>query len=127
MAELTIQLPEELAQRLEPLKSRIPELLWQVLEISNQSTAKLQNAAANRVDISPVYNELLDFLIKRPTPEEITSFKVSQQAQSRLRTLLDKNREATLTESEVSELDLYEQLEHLMILIKARAYASIKV
>lgn len=124
MAELTIQLPEELAQRLEPLKSRLPELLLQVLEISNPSPSNLQSAA-NRVDISPVYNEVLDFLIKRPTPEEIASFKVSEQAQSRLRTLLDKNREATLTETELSELDLYEQLEHLMILLKARAYASI--
>lgn len=65
MAELTIQLPEELAQRLEPLKSRLPELLLQVLEISNPSPAYLQNAIANRVEISPVYNEVLDFLIKR--------------------------------------------------------------
>ncbi|MEQ9623155.1 hypothetical protein [Coleofasciculus chthonoplastes] len=68
------------------------------------------------------YTEVLDFLITRPTPQEITTFKISAEAQERLRTLLDKNREGTLTETEATELDLYEQLEHLMILLKAKAY-----
>lgn len=39
----------------------------------------------------------------------------------RLRTLLAKNRERTLTLQETGELDVYEQLEHLMILLKAYA------
>jgi hypothetical protein len=30
-----------------------------------------------------------------------------------------------MTEAEVAELDVYEQLEHLMILMKARAAASV--
>ena len=29
MAELTIQISDELARRLEPLQNRLPELLWQ--------------------------------------------------------------------------------------------------
>jgi len=40
--------------------------------------------------------------------------------QARLRSLLEKNREATLSETEIAELDLYEQLAQLMILLKAR-------
>jgi hypothetical protein len=43
-------------------------------------------------------------------------FKVSPAAQARIRDLLEKNREATLNTNEVAELDLYEQLEHTMIL-----------
>jgi len=39
--------------------------------------------------------------------------------------LLDKNREGTLTEIEAAELDLYEQLEHMMILLKAKAHALV--
>jgi hypothetical protein len=39
--------------------------------------------------------------------------------------LLDKNRESTLNPMEIAELDVYEQLEHLMILLKARAYSAI--
>ena len=54
------------------------------------------------------------------------SFKVSQNAQTRLQNLLDKNREATLIPMEIAELDVYEQLEHLMILLKARAYSAIQ-
>ncbi|WP_219907712.1 hypothetical protein [Aphanothece hegewaldii] len=68
-----------------------------------------------------VYDEVLDFLLKSPTPQEIITFKVSPQAQKRLQTLLLKNREATLTDNENAELDVYEKLEHLMILLKARA------
>lgn len=69
--------------------------------------------------------EVLDFLIKSPIPQDIVNFKVSQQAQIRLQFLLDKNRESTLNQMEIAELDVYEQLEHLMILLKARAYSEI--
>lgn len=125
MAELTIQVPDELAQRLEPLKSRLPELLKQLLETTNQSVAAQHDVKANPTDIPSVYIEVLDFLIKRPTPQEIATFKASPQAQARLVQLLDKNREATLTATEAAELDVYEQLEHMMILLKARAYAEL--
>ena len=67
--------------------------------------------------------EVLDFLLTRPTPQDILAFKVSNAAQARLRLLLDKNRKETLSTLEEAELDFYEQLEHLMILLKAKAYA----
>lgn len=127
MAELTIQVPDELAQRLEPLKDRLPELLARLVETipPSTSTADLLSSVANPADAPPpAYAEVLDFLITRPTPQEISAFKVSSQAQARIRTLLDKNREETLTETEAAELDVYEQLEYLMILLKAKAYAS---
>ena len=121
MAELTIQVPDELAQRLEPLRDRLPELLQRLVEtvppripLPNQISS-----VTSPTDAPIAYTEVLDFLITRPTPQEITTFKVSAEAQERLRTLLDKNREGTLTEAEATELDLYEQLEHLMILLKA--------
>lgn len=124
MAELTIQVPDELAQRLEPLRDRLPELLQRLVEtvppripLPNQISS-----VTSPTDAPIAYTEVLDFLITRPTPQEITTFKVSAEAQERLRTLLDKNREGTLTEAEATELDLYEQLEHLMILLKAKAY-----
>jgi hypothetical protein len=63
-------------------------------------------------------------LVTRPTPQDILAFKVSPLAQNRLILLLDKNREGSLTASEVAELDAYEQLEHLMILMKARLISA---
>ncbi len=125
MAELTIQIPDELAQRLEPIRSRLPELLLQLLDTTNPPASVQLDTVATPPDIPAVYTEVLDFLIKRPTPQEIAAFKVSSQAQSRLQTLLEKNRFSTLTEAETAELDVYQQLEHLMILLKARAYAEL--
>ncbi|MEL6164548.1 MAG: hypothetical protein AAFR37_12575 [Cyanobacteria bacterium J06628_3] len=122
MAELTIQVSDELAQRLEPLQNRLPELLWQLLDVANLPTNISKTVQTEPTDIPLVYQEVLDFLIKRPTPEEIIAFKVSSQAQSRLEELLERNRSATLNSMELAELDVYEQLEHMMILLKARAF-----
>lgn len=126
MAELTIQVPDQLAQRLEPLRSRLPELLSQLLETTNPSQTRLPLAIDNPEDMPLAYIEVLDFLIKRPTPQEIAAFKVSPQAQARIAALLDKNRQQAVDDAEAAELDVYEQLEHLMILLKARAYPSIR-
>lgn len=124
MAELTIQVSDELAHRLEPLRNRLPELLSQILDSANPSVAPLAIATANLEEIPLVYIEVLDFLVTRPTSQEIVAFKVSSEVQDRLRLLLDKNREGTLTASESAELDVYEQLDHLMVLMKARAIAA---
>lgn len=121
VAKLTIQIPDELAGRLEPLQSRLPQLLWLLLDADVQQTSEQPKVNAQTVEISEVYQEVLDFLIKRPTPEEIIAFKVSSQAQMQLEALLEKNRSASLTQMELAQLDVYEQLEHLMILLKARA------
>ncbi|MEG4500435.1 hypothetical protein QUB05_24500 [Microcoleus sp. F10-C6] len=125
MATITLQIPDELAQRLEPLQNRLPELLWQLLELTKKPTTIEPEIPTQTADIPTVYQEVLDFLIKSPIPQDIVNFKVSQQAQTRLQTLLDKNRESTLNSMEIAELDVYEQLEHLMILLKARAYSAI--
>lgn len=114
-----------MAQRLEPLRNRLPELLSQLLDLTHPSSKSLAITTASLQEIPQAYLEVLDFLVTRPTSQEIVAFKVSPEAQERLRWLLDKTRAGTLTESEVAELDVYEQLEHLMILMKARAIASV--
>ncbi|WP_084226951.1 hypothetical protein [Nostoc sp. KVJ20] len=121
VAKLTIQIPDELAGRLEALQSRLPQLLWLLLDADVQQTSEQPKVNAQTVEVSEVYQEVLDFLIKRPTPEEIIAFKVSSQIQMQLEALLEKNRSASLTQMELAQLDVYEQLEHLMILLKARA------
>jgi hypothetical protein len=92
MATITIQIPDELAQRLEPLQNRLPELLWQLLEVTKKPTTTEPEIKTNTADIPAVYREVLDFLSETPTPQDIVSFKVSQNAQTRLQNLLDKNR-----------------------------------
>lgn len=126
MAELTIQVSDELAQRLASLHDRLPELLAQVVEQDSSDNLSTAEVSSDRSTIdSFVYTEVLDFLVARPTAEQIVQFKASTQAQTRLRRLLDKNREALLTDEESAELDTYEQLDHLMMLLKAHAHAQI--
>jgi hypothetical protein len=81
---------------------------------------------AQPTDATLAYEEVLEFLLNRPTPEAIVAFKVSSAAQARIRMLLENNREATLNAAETAELDLYEQLEHLMMLLKAKARTQLK-
>ena len=128
MAELTIQVPDELAQRLEPYRNRLPELLTRAVEniLPSTSSTDLLPSVANPTDAPVAYAEVLHFLVTRPTPQEIVAFKVSAEAQERIRTLLDKNRDGRLTETETAELDLYEQLEPMMIFLKAKAHALIE-
>lgn len=121
MAKLTIQIPDELAQRLEPLQNRLPKLLWRLLDIEPGQTAQQPQVSAETINIPEVYIEVLDFLLKRPTPEEIIAFKVLPQAQMHLQVLLEKNCTGSLSQMELAQLDVYEQLEHLMILLKAHA------
>lgn len=127
MAELTIQVSDALARRLRPFSDRLPELLAQVAMSLDPPTAK---ASTRQTQVSSpenqAYFEVLDFLLTRPTPREIVAFKVSAAAQRRLRSLLDKNREEGLTEAESGELDLYEQLDQVLTLLKAKAFGVLK-
>ena len=109
-----------------------------ILEIIPENHAKFQEFLAEVVeDIAltkaieqgektKLFNtEVLDFLRKHPTPREILDFKTSPQAQERPQQLLAKNKEEALTQKEIAELDVYEKLEHLMILLKADSLKAI--
>jgi hypothetical protein len=49
------------------------------------------------------------------------AFRPSEEAQQRVSDLLQREKEGVLSAEEISELDHYLQLEHLMRLAKARA------
>jgi hypothetical protein len=128
MAQLTIDIPDELAQRLAPYKNQISEIFTNLVNTS------LRENVMDKLDISstpsptelPTYLEIIDFLVNRPTSEQIATFKVSEQAQTRLRELLQKNSDTNLVSSEEAELNLYEQLDTLMSMMKIRAYATMQ-
>jgi hypothetical protein len=122
MAELTLDVSDELMQRLQPLHDRLPALLTLLVEAISAQVEGTPLSEVRGTETPLAYAEVLDFLLTRPTPHDILTFKVSDAAQARLRLLLDKNREEALSTTEEAELDIYEQLEHLMILLKAKAY-----
>jgi hypothetical protein len=104
MALFTIEIPEELSAQLNQLGDKLPELLHQCLV---QSPLPAQ-----------VYHYILTFIASQPTPEQISQFRPSPEMQSRLHTLLNRSQAGKLTSSEKHELDEYERIEHLIILLK---------
>jgi hypothetical protein len=121
-------IPDDLAQRLAPFQSQFSDLFTRLIATTllGQTTPDRATATFNPSDTSGTYQEILDFLIARPTSAQIINFKVSATAQSRLQTLLQKNREIDLTTAETAEIDLYQQLDTLIGFLKIRAYAALQ-
>ncbi len=128
MTQITIDIPDELAQRLAPFQNQFSDLFTSLIatRLLGQSTIDSSAPTSTLTSTSGTYQEILDFLIDRPTPAQIINFKVSEASQSRLQTLLEKNREAALTAAETAEIDLYEQLDTLIGFLKIRAYAALQ-
>ena len=79
---------------------------------------------AARQGQSPV-DEIVDFLLSQPTPEQIVHLQASESAQERLRYLLDGNRQNTLNDAERAELEAYIQLDNLVARLKIRAHEKL--
>ena len=73
-----------------------------------------------------VYDEVADFMASM-NPEKVIAFKPSNANQNRLDSLLDKQKEFTLSDSERNELEHYLILNRIIGLAKARAFNMISV
>jgi hypothetical protein len=71
-----------------------------------------------------IYHYILNFLTSEPTPAEILAFRPTPEMQERLKTLLMRSQAGELTPTERSELDEYERIEHLMVMLKAEKLAE---
>ncbi|KOR34970.1 hypothetical protein H6G72_13000 [Planktothricoides sp. FACHB-1370] len=105
MPQITIEIPEKLAAKITQMGDRLPELL----------TLSLDQPALP----AHIYRYILDFLASNPTPEQIAAFSPTPEMQERLRLLLNRSHAGELTDAEQRELDEYENIEHLVIMLKA--------
>jgi hypothetical protein len=105
VAIITLEVPDELVERAEQLRERLPDLLALSLEQPALPAA--------------TYRYILDFLAGNPSPEAIKAFGPTPAMQMRLRELVEREHTGRLTGLEQAELDEYERIEHLMVLIKA--------
>src|SRR5687768_8517077 len=105
MTTVTIEVPDELSDLVAQVGDRLPELLAQIL--------KEPTLPAH------VYRYILDFLAARPTPEQVAAFGPTPEMVGRLQTLLEREAKGETTPAEKAELDEYERLEHLMVMIKS--------
>jgi hypothetical protein len=67
------------------------------------------------------YEEVIDFIAAGTTPEAVVAFHPSDSVQRRVAELVDRSREGGISPEDQSELEDYLQLEHIMIMAKARA------
>jgi hypothetical protein len=113
MAQITIEVPDSLAEQLAPVRDRLPEVLARGL---NEPSPTLNE----------VYRYVLEFLASTPSPEAILSFKMTAAMQERISDLLEKNRSGQLTPAESTELDEYVRIDNLVSLLKTRTFRALK-
>ena len=70
-------------------------------------------------------DEVMDFLLSAPTPEDVIALRPSSAAQERVRYLLDSNRNDSLNDTEKAELETYLQVEQFVRRLKIRAQEKI--
>ena len=70
---------------------------------------------------SKSYDEIIDFIATGTTPQSVIEFRPSQAVQSRVAELVQLSKDGTISTEQQSELEDFLELEHLMILAKARA------
>jgi hypothetical protein len=105
VARIILEVPDELSEQLEHIGDCLPELL----------ALSLQQPALP----AHIYRYILNFLASKPTPEEIAAFSPTPEMQERLRILLAREQAGEISSTERLELDEYEQIEHLVIMLKA--------
>jgi hypothetical protein len=67
------------------------------------------------------YDEIIDFIAAGTTPEAVVAFRPSDSVQQRVAELVESAKDGSISSEEQSELEDYLQLEHIMIMAKARA------
>lgn len=113
MPKITLEVPEEISQKLAILGD---ERLLELITLSLQQPPLA----------AQTYRYILDFIATNPTPGEIANFRPTPEMQTRLRLLLERSKAGDINEQELLELDEYERIEHLVIMLKAGNLKNIK-
>ncbi|WP_293367077.1 hypothetical protein [Microcoleus sp. CAWBG50] len=111
MATITLQIPDELALRLDTLKDDLPQILM----------LGLREVEANPSNGFSGLTQILEFIASLPSPQEILALRLSDAVQTEIDTLLEKNRTEGLTPIEQRLWQQYEFVEHLVRIAKAQA------
>lgn len=67
-------------------------------------------------------NELVQFLIGQPSPEQIIAFHPSTEVTERFYALVEAERTQAINPAELRELETFMYIEHMMRLMKAAAH-----
>ena len=109
MVELTLQVSNSLAQKIQPISVWLPTIIE--LSIANFKSSHVKK----------VSSDLIAFLSNNPTSTKVSHYKISEKAQNRVSDLLEINREKNLSSSELKELDEWEKFNHICTMLSAQA------
>ncbi len=138
MVEITMQVTDELAYRIQPMRVWLPLILElslagfqtpAVQTISEIGSGYIVSDTSEQQSLTLSlhhllfyhYPEIIDFLSTSPSSDEVMAYTVSERGQDRLRRLLTLNEAGMLSLKEQAELDELEHIEHIMILLKAQS------
>ena len=107
MVEMTMEIPDALAARIEPIRSWVPTILG--LSLDGFRTPATETVA-----------EVIQFLSSNPSAGQVSEYHVSGRAQTRLRRLLTLNEAGLLGEAEQLEPDELQRIEHAIVMLKAQ-------
>ncbi len=108
MTIMTLELPVELVKQIQPVQHYLPTILQ--LTITTFQTPAAQTAS-----------EIVRFLAQNPSPNEVLDYHVPDHAQTRLRELLERNREGDILPTEDAELDDLILIERIIRQVKIQA------
>lgn len=108
MVEMTVNVPEKLAARIGATGAWFPSLIE--LGLSSFRTKAAMTA-----------DELRTFLEASPSAAEVIAYRASPRSHLRLNRLLTLNKANLLTDREELELDEFEKIEHVVVMLKAQA------
>ena len=117
MAQITIDIPDDLARRLQQFQTQLP----QVLELGLQELQAQQHPSKFLDE-----QDIIILLASQPTPEQILSIRPSPEFQSRVSDLLANSKAGTLSAKGEAELERYLTLEHLVRLAKTHALTQLQ-
>jgi len=105
MVQMTMQVSDKLAKQIQPFGSWLPT----IIEISLIGFKTLATITAA---------EVIYFL--STTAQDLLKYHISEQSQQRLQRLLALNQAGILSQTEQLELDELQQIEHIIIMLKAQ-------
>ena len=118
MTSNTLNITDDLAAQCSIDPAALPALIRETVAAKTTKAVTQTNGNSN---VTPLYQEVIEFLSSGPTTAQVLAFKISPEAQDRLEELLHRNREAELTETERDELNTYLHFSEYLTRLKARA------
>jgi hypothetical protein len=108
MTEITLNVPDKFASQFQAASLWFPT----IFEL---------NIVGFKTPVAAASAEVIQFLMRNPSPQEVLDYYISDEWQERISNLLDMNREGEAGEQEQAELDEWMKFDHISIMLKTQA------